>query len=479
MNGRCFQALQSKGRTRVQSLPKLFDQATGPRWLIILFLVAFAVRAVNLMAFPDGTDWYLVPDSAIYLELRDNLLETGHYVRQDGAGGYAPEIERVPGYPLFLAGLHTLGLESPAAIVWVQAAVDAATVVLIALLGSVAAPQIGAMAGLLAAFWPNMAITGTLVLNDTLYLFLLTASLLCFAHYLRAPGLRLAVVGGLLFGLSLMVRPVFQFLPPILAIVAFAAAYRAGNRVLMSGGMAAALLVACLLPPAPIMHRNLTQFDTVSLTAQGGTHLLGWVLPLVRWHSQGTPYDDAFLEVRAGYDRYLEERNIDPATLGSFAASQLKSSYVLQELGSEPPLDIAEAWIKGAMLNMMAPAVSADPRLRAARTGSLLDDDGAGWTGRLIRWANTTSPLATAILLLGLAGSALVSLLQLAGLVTLWSRARWGVVFGVLLAAYILAIMGPVVGAKYRLPFVMVEILFTAAGITAVLDRFRKKAATA
>lgn len=460
----------------MQFSSKTVEPGKGKAWLIAIFALALLVRGINLTAFPDDPAWHLVPDSSIYLELRDNLLETGDFQRRDGAGGYAPEIERVPGYPLMLAALAGIGLDSPASIVWTQAVIDAGTVVLIALLGASIGPVIGLLSGVLAAFWPNMVVNSALVLGDTLFLFLITASFLCFACFMRGPTFRMVALGGLLFGLSLMVRPVFQFLPPILALAAFGAALRNGKGIRLSTGMAAVLIAALLLPVAPLIKRNLTQFDSASLTAQGGTHLLGWVLPLVQWHSQGTPYEEAFQEARIDFDRYLAAEGIDPATLGSFDASRHKERYVLQALGRIPTADIAEAWVKGAALNLAAPAIASDPRIRAMRTGSLIEDDGGGgWAARLLRQFQTTSPAATALLVAGLASSVLVSLLQLIGALSVWSRARWAVVFGVLLAVYILAVMGPVAGAKYRLPFAMAEIIFAAAGLKTLSDRFWRK----
>lgn len=465
-----------KARRNVQLSSKTFEPGNGKAWLLAIFALALLVRGINLTTIPDQPSWHLEPDSAIYLELRDNFLETGRFLRRDANDGYAPEIERVPGYPLLLAALAGVGLDSPASIVWTQAVIDAGTVVLIALLGATIGPVVGLLAGLLAAFWPNMVVNSTLVLGDTLFLFLITASFLCFARFMRGPAFRVAAFGGLLFGLSLMVRPVFQFLPPILALAAFGSALRNGKGVGVSAGMAAVLIAALALPVAPLIQRNLVQFDTVSLTAQGGTHLLGWVLPLVQWHSQGTPYEEAFQEARVDFDRYLAAEGIDPATLGSFDASRHKQRYVLKALGQVPAADIAEAWVKGAAINLAAPAIASDPRIRSMRTGSLIEDDGGGgWAARLLRQFQTTSPAATAVLVAGLAGSALFSLLQLIGAVSVWSRMPWAVVFGVLLAVYILAVMGPVAGTKYRLPFAMAEIVFAAAGLKFLYDRLGRK----
>jgi len=98
-----------------------------------IFFLALFLRALNLVVLPDDAGVLTTPDSSVYLELRDNLLEVERFVRKDGDGGYAPEIERTPGYPLFLAGLQVIAGPSLRVIVWAQAVLDSISVVLIGL----------------------------------------------------------------------------------------------------------------------------------------------------------------------------------------------------------------------------------------------------------------------------------------------------------------------------------------------------------
>lgn len=435
------------------------------------------MRVLNLLLFPETDAFFLVPDSTIYLELRDNLLQTGAFLRADGVGGFAPEIERVPGYPLLLAFLSKLGLASSSSIIWFQTVLDAFTVVVIAALAAQISPRLFLTAGVLAVFWPNLIVTSTLVLNDTLFNLLFCGALLAFARYLRRPSVSAALIGGGLFGLSLMVRPVFQFLPPVLLAVAFLSAVRWHRTSIGRGAVLTIILaVAMAVPVAPHLHRNLTSFGTVSLTSQGGTHLLGWVLPLVKWHADGTPYDAAFQEARSGYLESLAAEGIDATALSSFEASARKSDYVVGELGKIPFSALAEAWIKGAILNVGVPAVTADSRFRTAREHSLVDDGVAStWMERLATWVQGLSAPVFIILVFGAVGSLGLSLLQLAGGISLARAMPWIAFFGVSIALYVLLIMGPVVGAKYRLPFVAVEIVFAARGIHVLFDCFRRK----
>jgi hypothetical protein len=242
--------------------------STG-QWFFLIALVAFILRALNLLFIPDET-FLLFPDSKMYLELRDSFREAGAFVVQDSSGNFVTETERVPGYTLFLDWINTLFGSSAWPVVWVQSVIDSATAGLIFLLGRFAGPSIGILSGVLAAFWPNLIITSALVLNDTLFVFAVTLVLLSFAYFLRRPSLKMAAVAGLILGLSLMIRPVFQFLPPIVMAVVVIAAVKSGKRFWMAGLYGLVFLGAALLPPSPQLYRNITQFNTVSLTSQGG-----------------------------------------------------------------------------------------------------------------------------------------------------------------------------------------------------------------
>src|SRR5207245_11605013 len=83
-----------------------------------------------------------------------------------------------PGYPLFLTGLHGLGMKSPQAVGFVQGLLGAATCVLVAMVGPyLGDARVGAIAGLLSSFYPHLIFWTGYVLTDTLFVFFAVASL--------------------------------------------------------------------------------------------------------------------------------------------------------------------------------------------------------------------------------------------------------------------------------------------------------------
>ena len=102
----------------------------GRRSLCLLFLAALAVRAAFVaFAAPRGEE-LTFPDAAIYDSIARNWL-AGKGFREDSGR----QASRAPGYPVFLAACHSMGLQRPQGIYLVQAVADSAMCVLLALLG--------------------------------------------------------------------------------------------------------------------------------------------------------------------------------------------------------------------------------------------------------------------------------------------------------------------------------------------------------
>ena len=87
-----------------------------------------------------------------------------------------------------------------------------------------------------------------------------------------------------------MTRAAGQFAPPVVAGIVFGLALWRGTP-LRAVSHACAVILATVIVISPILVRNVVTFDTWSLTSQGGTHLLRWVLPSVLRHHYGTPVD--------------------------------------------------------------------------------------------------------------------------------------------------------------------------------------------
>ncbi len=416
--------------------------------LILLFLAALTVRIAYTIWLSSDPSLFLAEDSSYFLQLADNLAASGRFVAGE-LGTFSPETERVPGYFLFVALVKAVFGASPVTIAVIQSLIDSGTVVLIALICRPAGRTISILAGALTAIWPNLVIHSALVLTDTLFVFLLTATLLFCMRYLSRPSSTLAIGIGLLLGCAMMTRAIVQFLPPIFATIILITAWRHGigaRRTLLSVIL---FSVATAIPTAPILYRNITQYSAFALTAQGGNHLMNWVVPMVRVYGEGIAFGTASSEIQSRFA--TDPRAARTVDLNAFEENKRRADFALRQLSSQPIGPVIGAWVRGMVINLAAPAVAIEPRMRRQRQESFLDAKG-GLAERTLAWLHDSPPLWLTVVLFGFAGSAVTILLQIWGFARLASLAPWPAAFCAGLVLYFLLIMGPVASPKYRLP---------------------------
>jgi len=199
---------------------------TRKQWLLIgaLLVVAAMFRIAVAHWLPnDGPD-----DGRVYAQMARNLLEQ-HIFSHDAQPPYEPSLIRLPGYPLFLAGVYSIfGHTSNGAVRIVQALIDTATCGLIALLAFYWQPDqkkkyvsaLGALA--LAAVCPFTTIYAATILTEVITNFLLIAMLVAVTLAFRSSttegteedkGKKIRkslvwwIVAGLIGGLNVFFRP--------------------------------------------------------------------------------------------------------------------------------------------------------------------------------------------------------------------------------------------------------------------------------
>jgi uncharacterized membrane protein HdeD (DUF308 family) len=189
------------------------DRRNG--WVVyaLLLTVAFSFRvAVARFYANDSPD-----DGKIYAQIARNLLEQ-HVYSHETKPPYVPSLIRLPGYPLFLAGVYSVfGHGDNTAVRIVQAAIDTASCALIALVAYFWEPDekrkrrtsIAALA--LAAVCPFTTIYVATILTETLTIFFAVAMCLTATLALRATrprdALWLWVATGLISGIAVLFRP--------------------------------------------------------------------------------------------------------------------------------------------------------------------------------------------------------------------------------------------------------------------------------
>jgi 4-amino-4-deoxy-L-arabinose transferase-like glycosyltransferase len=179
----------------------------------LLLLVALGFRLFVALRLPNDEP----DDGRVYSQIARNILEQ-HVYSHDSQAPYVPSIIRLPGYPLFLAGVYAIfGHGNNTAVRVVQAVIDTLTCVLIALVAFEWAVdderrhRAAIIAFALAAVCPFMAIYVATILTEVWASFLAVAMVLtatfAFKATIRKRALAWWVVTGLLAGLSVLFRP--------------------------------------------------------------------------------------------------------------------------------------------------------------------------------------------------------------------------------------------------------------------------------
>jgi 4-amino-4-deoxy-L-arabinose transferase-like glycosyltransferase len=252
----------------------------------LAMLTGLALRLFFILKFPVQDSG----DAPFYIELAWNWLKKGVYGFPIG-GHLTPVDMRVPGYPAFLAAIFAFFGQSPRAVMVAQAIVDMATCFLVALLAArLARPesrQRVALAGLwLAALCPFTANYTSVVLTETLVIFLTTLALLVLLEAYAATsaleassGLSRWFLGGLVAGFGTLVRPETPLLLLAVGLTVMAKWGRPTEwkRLIRAGALMGAGL---LLPLLPWAARNWNELHDVQFLAPHYSTLPGEFAPL-------------------------------------------------------------------------------------------------------------------------------------------------------------------------------------------------------
>ena len=445
--------------------------------LVAIFLAALVIRILNWISIDDPALYAFAGDSPIYWDGAKAWLDSGYFSRAEG-GGFVPETERVPLYHLFLVPFRWIFDDMLWPVLIAQSILDTGTCTLIGLLGAQLTRSTGLLAGLLAAAWPNLVIHSQLILSDSLFLFLFTGVLYFASKYLKSARLTDAVVVGVLCGGAIMTRSVALYIPISMAISApFISRKILGNW--RSGLFASiAILGAGLVVVSPLLLRNANNYDSFQLTAQGGTHLLNWVVGYVNSLEKGKTFTEEAQKIQERHRLQMQRNGLEVNTSNPFKAAAMQVTFAKQEFRKIPIQSVLKAWLYGAALNLGTPAVIMDPRIRTYNRNSLMDSRGTSVMGRLWSFLEGNDPTYLTWVAIGLIASTFCVGLQFYGWIVLMRHTVWPALFGTLAIGYFLLVNGPVGTPKYRLPFEPVLIVFQALALLTLFRRFQRKPAS-
>ena len=311
--------------------------ALASRLLWLVFATALAIRVAYVLGLylGLGPDALTANDSNAYSSGAGLILDQGVAVWPT---------DLMPLYLLFLAAHYAIqGTTDPLFPVLTQCAFDALTAVMAGLIAGRLDRKLALPAGLFAALCPSLIVTAGVIYTDSLFLFFATAALLGAQRWLQRPAWIWTAVLGTALGLALLTRVMMApwALGSLAALPLGALVPRRLNwRAPLQMGLVALL---CAGLQTPVLVRNAVEFDSFGLTAQGGSHALYWIAPLVRETVDGTPHEVGAADLRERFDASAAAAESNP-----FRRSNAMSAYALDELGRLGLGAIAKSWTIGA-----------------------------------------------------------------------------------------------------------------------------------
>ena len=420
--------------------------------IVFLFLIALLIRTLYALFFVE-LEYLSLEDQTLYIQLAKQIPEVGFL---------GVTSERVPGYPLFISSIYSLFGESVYNIILIQILLDSISCVMIALIAYSIFSKGFWIAGILSAVNLNMIVLSALVLTDTLFLFLFILFLFSLLQYLEHKRTKWFFLLVLFISLATLVRPSSYYLLPILLISLVSWRLWRRDTILKIGMLVALYLVVVSVLLGGIHQRNFQQYGSTAFVSQAGPHLLGWVIPATYQYSGQGSYQQGQKLARDKLNSALQRDYLESLSLNPFVSSNYQANIgkeILIELGL---IGVLKAWAIGSVINILSPSVAYAPALRSMKHPSFYETDGNGVFEKLFNYIkNSDGFFYLLILAVGTVISIIFTIMALLGIFKMISMFPFITVATLLpLVGYFLAITGPIIGVKYRLPIEPILILF-------------------
>jgi 4-amino-4-deoxy-L-arabinose transferase-like glycosyltransferase len=418
----------------------------------LLFIFALLVRGVYTFIFVE-IEFLTSEDQMGYIQYAKEILHNGFL---------GITSERVPGYPFFISVISSVFGESLWNVIAIQVLLDSASCILIAIMAKVLFGAGFWIAGVMSAINLNMIIISNALLTDTLFLFLFTVFLFALIKFIQNERIGWFIIFVTFLSLSALVRPASYYLIPLLLISVVIWRLWLRDNLLKVGMLSLLYLLIASVLLGGIHQRNLQEYGSKAFVSQSGTHLLGWVVPATYQYSGQGSYQEGQKLARDKLNLSLRKDQLDDVPSNPFESSLYKSSVakgIFIEFGYIKTL---KAWFVGSAVNLFAPSVAYAPALRSMEHPSFYETKGNGIVEKLENYIKSSNGLLyLSILTLGTIISLLFNLTAFIGAykmalvvpnITLTKL--------IIIIGYFLAITGPVIGVKYRLPIEPILIMF-------------------
>lgn len=296
---------------------------------IIIFVLSLAVHTAlfTTMVFKQGSVLDVVRVDDGYYEITENLL-AGNGFSWSNEAPYEPNPLRTPGYIYILAGLISVFGVTGASIIQLVLASFIPVLGLYIARHITKSQKIGLLTGIILALDPTLAFLSFQFYTDTAFLLLFLPWLLITLHYADKPSLKKLIVSALILGVAILVRPVVQFLPILMAVYIL---WQSRKTDWKRGVMHVVIyftIIGAILTPWII--RNLNTFGSPGLSSQSAFILYTNFVPALNSVVENTD----FLEERNSF-LTDEEYKGDAITLANADIYTKKSIEIIRRHPTE------------------------------------------------------------------------------------------------------------------------------------------------
>ncbi|HYE75972.1 MAG TPA: glycosyltransferase family 39 protein [Blastocatellia bacterium] len=446
-------------------------EKTRLRFLSIknILLMALFVRVLLfalVLAKNQRLDAFYTSDTGWYLRLAASLMEHGRFGSDD-----MPELIRTPGYPLMLIfGLWSGHVEIITIVL--QVALSTATCYSLYLTAQQLTrdQRTSTLAALLYAIEPLSVLHSVLLLSETLFTFLIVASLYLLISACSMRSLVRFAWAGLCIALSVYVRPVAYFLPFALMLLGLIFWMISKERRLMISALLVGFVSLGLLSVWQM--RNARVADYAGFSATGDFNAYFHFKAALKSKQESRPFYDC-LEELGFYDReaYLNQHPEQRRwTLGERYRFMQREAISAAE---SDPRTAAIFYLKGLAISYGDPGAIEYLRLvdLYPKKGRLLNSVVGSGLFSTIKQLIIERPLV--VLSNIIFGVLLLSYYALA-LGALWRKKfilRQDVLLIILTVIYLAITSGGTVGsARLRMPVMPFIVLFAAIGLMRLID---------
>ncbi len=300
-------------------------------------------------------------DTKVYIDLADNLLHKhifaisskdiiSHTQYRDAPSG--PEVFRTPGYPLFLAGIKSVGIKNHIWVIfWQEIIYFFTAIIFYKFSNKLLNTRIAKIGFIFLMVDPGGIAYPKLILSETLFLPFVFGSLFSVGLYLNKPQKKFLFIAGIVMGIGALIRPVLFYFPIVTAgVLLFFNHFHKHIWRHVS-----VMLISFALTLSAWLIRNYVIFGQFFFSGQSGNVIAHYHLPSV-WNAVGVRgYFEGRKEIRkkvAEARAKLEKHQGKPLNEVDFFNLQRK--IAIRELLKYPKTYLAQ-WISGTLKAMYVP----------------------------------------------------------------------------------------------------------------------------